>query len=190
MIEQILQPFDFILQMPIEQQCEFSIGLSFVGFCSAAFLREVCKDHHIRYAARALGAAAFFAVAAFAVHATEKVEQLEQELFVKEGKKISAEHAVTLTSKAGNTISIGKTNGLRRIASELRQHDGSLRYSGGEHCTGSSGFATGPMGRNGGNGCRYDGVVDARRMLEQSGWWNASDAGRIERSDKAEEQTF
>jgi len=190
MIEAILQPFDFILQMPIERQCEFSIGLSFAGFCIAAFLREVCKDHHIRFAARALGAAAFFAVAAFAVHATQQVEELEQQLFVREGKKISAETAVTLTSKKGNTIRIGEYDGLRGAGSKLRQHDGSIRFGSGEHCTGSSRFAAGSMGGNGSNGRGYDGVVDARRMLKQSRWWNAGDAGRIQRFGKTEEQTF
>ena len=190
MIETVLKPFDWVIQMPIESQCRYSIGLSLAGFLVAAFLREYCTDRHIRLTARALGAGAFFAVAAFAVHATKQVDKLEAELFVKKGNTISAETAVTVTSKKGNTIHIGETNGLRRIANELRQHDGSIRFGSGEHCTGSGRFAAGSVGGNGSDGRGYDGVVDARRMLKQSGWWNAGDAGRIQRFGKAEEQTF
>ena len=193
MIEAILQPFDFILQMPIERQCEFSIGLSFAGFCIAAFLREVCKDHHIRFAARALGAAAFFAVAAFAVHATQQVEELEQQLFVREGKKISAEIAVTVTSKKGNTIQIGECDGLRGVRGELRQHDGSLRSGSGKYSTSSGGFAAGSVGGNGSDGRSHVLVDDVARLLEctkRYAFGQPANAGGFEFSGEAKGQSF
>ena len=164
MIEAILKPFDFILQMPIEQQCEFSIGLSFAGFCIAAFLRESCKDHHIRYAARALGAAAFFAVAAFAVHATQQVEQLEQELFVKEGKKISSGSVVTLIGKRGHKIEVNN-NGLRRTCDEFRKRYGRLGGGDSLYSTATERTAAGSVGRVGIDGSRHDGLVSPRHVL-------------------------
>jgi len=193
MIETILQPFDFILQMPIEQQCEFSIGLSFAGFCFAALLRESCKDHHIRYVARALGAAAFFAVSAFAVHATQQVEQLEQELFVKEGKKISVEHAVTLTSKQGHKISVGnESNGVRRIAAECLERSGRIRQRSDSSISSRGGIAASSMGDWSGIGDGDGGLLAAPRVPEwiRSAYGAARDAAGIEQPGKAEGKDF
>jgi hypothetical protein len=190
MIDVFLSPFDFIVKMPIEKQCHYFVAAAAVGAVTGAMLREKFKDSLIRYAGRALGAAAFCAICVFANHATQTATKLERELFAKEGKKISAEHAVTLTSKKGHTISIGEQSGLRGTGSELRKHDGRIRPSRGISGTSRSRFAAGSVGGNGSDGCRYDGVVDARRMLEQSGWWNASDAGRIQQSGKTQGEDF
>jgi hypothetical protein len=173
MIEQILKPFDFITAMSITDQCQFFVGLSFAGFCFAAVLREACKDHHIRYVARALGAAAFFAVASFAMHATHQVEQLERELFVKEGKKaskITAESMVTLIGKNGHKIEVSTIDGLRRTCTEFRERNGCVGSGRGIHAGASaittSRNAAGPMGRVGDDGSGDDGMVAARSVLE------------------------
>ena len=193
MIQTVLKPFDWVIQMPIESQCRYSIGLSLAGFLVAAFLREYCTDRHIRLTARALGAGAFFAVAAFAVHATKQVDKLEAELFVKKGNTISAEIAVTVTSKKGNTIQIGEYDGLRGVGSELRQHDGSLRSGSGKYGTSSSGFAAGSVGGNGSDGRGHVLVDDVARLLECTKRYacgQPANAGGFEFSGKAEGQSF
>jgi hypothetical protein len=77
MIESVTGYFDWVNSLPIQSQCRFAIALSFTGFSVAAIARETCKHSGVRYLARAIGAASFFAVAAFAVHATKIVDRLE-----------------------------------------------------------------------------------------------------------------
>jgi hypothetical protein len=132
MIQQILEPFDWVVQMPIEDQCRYSIGLSFVGFCIAAVLREMCKDKHIRFVARALGAAAFFAVAAFAVHATKLVDRLEDVVASQpiKAQQVTEQYlSVThLQTPLGFNINVETDN--ERRSSPVRDLSGCSRRSG------------------------------------------------------------
>ena len=85
MIEQMRDYLNWINNLPIESQCHFAIGLSFFGFVVAAAARETCKRSDVRYLARAIGAASFFAVAAFANHVSHEYEKLNTELMVRRG---------------------------------------------------------------------------------------------------------
>ena len=85
MIERITSQFDWVFQMPIESQCHFAIGLSLAGFLFAAIVRETCKEPSVRYVARAVGAASFFAVAAFAHHVAHENEKHNSELMLRRG---------------------------------------------------------------------------------------------------------
>lgn len=122
MIERIASHFDWVFQMPIESQCHFAIGLSFFGFTVAAAVRETVKHRGVRYLARAIGAASFFAVAAFAHHVAHENEKLYSELMVRKGvdvKQIADQHCfVAVASEycqtVGNTeIKITKYSGGR-----------------------------------------------------------------------------
>ena len=79
MIEKLLSPFDFVLSLPIQEQCFHAVGVSFTGFIFAAILRESCKDKLVRNAARALGAGAFIMVSVYAMSVTEKYVRLSNE---------------------------------------------------------------------------------------------------------------
>jgi hypothetical protein len=85
MIERMTDYLDWVNSLPIEAQCHFAIGLSFFGFVVAAAARETCKRSDVRYLARAIGAASFFAVAAFASHVSHEYEKLNTELMVRRG---------------------------------------------------------------------------------------------------------
>jgi hypothetical protein len=87
MIQRMTDYLDWVNSLPIEAQCHFAIGLSFFGFVVAAAARETCKRSDVRYLARAIGAASFFAVAAFASHVSHEYEKLNTELMVRKGVK-------------------------------------------------------------------------------------------------------
>ncbi len=172
MIEEITNHFDWVFNLPIESQCHFAIGLSFFGFVVAALVRETVKHTGLRYLARAIGAASFFAVAAFAHHVAHENEKLYSELMVRRHQKASeiASHAlVTLVTPKGNVLEIGETsNGLRGTRYESGQRIGELRRKGGIYTEQARRLATGRMGGNGCHGAGDDGVVSASGMLEQS----------------------
>jgi hypothetical protein len=195
MIQQILEPFDWVVQMPIEDQCRYSIGLSFFGFCIAAVLRESCKDKHIRLVARALGAAAFFAVAAFAVHATKLVDRLEDVVASKTQKATEIDHkvAATLVSRNGNKITIGADeDGVRGTGSELRQHDGGLRFGSGVYADKARRIAASRMGRIGSNGRSNVLVDDVARLFDRTKRYACGEpnAGIFQFSGKTEGEDF
>ncbi len=173
MIEHITSQFDWVFQMPIESQCHFAIGLSLAGFLFAAIVRETCKESSVRYVARAVGAASFFAVAAFAHHVAHENEKLYSELMVRKHQKaseIGSGAIVTLTTKRGYEIRMGRDNGLRRIADKFRERYGCLGSGCGIHANASaeptSRIAAGTMGRVCTDGSRDDGMVASRSMLE------------------------
>lgn len=118
MIDRILQPFDFILKMPIQEQCLHAVGVSFTGFLIAAILRESCKDQRVRYAARALGAGAFIMVSVYAMVVTDKYVKLDSEYKTVKARKssgVSADEVVTLTTSYGDKFEFGRTDSGLRI---------------------------------------------------------------------------
>lgn len=196
MIEELTGSFDWVLQMPIESQYRFAIGLSFAGFVVAAFVRETVKHSGLRYLARAIGAGSFFAVAAFAHHASHEWKKLDAELMVRKSQKaseIDTSVLVTLVTPKGNRIEIGADHGVRGIDSGVRRCNGSIRRgegvyadSAGQSSAGRMGRAITPMDCN--DPC---GVVAG--MLKRTGWWNgddASNAGRFQFSGDVAGESF
>jgi hypothetical protein len=103
MIEKLLSPFDFVLNMPIQEQCFHAVGVSLTGFVFAAILRESCKDTRIRYAARALGAGAFIMVSVYSMSVTEKYVRLTEECQMQKMTNIIP--AITASLRRGTAFS-------------------------------------------------------------------------------------
>ncbi len=164
MIERITSYFDWVYELPIEGQCHFAIGLSFVGFVFAAVVRETRKEPGVRFLARAIGAASFFAVAAFANHVSHEYEKLNFEMMVRKGQHASPiasgiavvvpEKVVEFTTKKGTTVSWTELSGGRL---------GPVSIAGGR--TGRSSSAVGQSGAVGaGTIDGFDDVSNAKHV--------------------------
>jgi len=196
MIHQITSQFDWVFKLPIESQCRFAVGISLTGFLFAALVRETCKHRGVRYGARAIGAASFFAVAAFANHVSIEYEKLNTELMVRKNQKaseIDASVLVTLVTPKGNRIEMGEDeNGVRGIGGRVRNGDGCLRRVSGIYSNAGRQPTAGTMGRTGANvDCNdVSGIVAG--MLKRAGW-NGNDDGsqrRFQLSRDAEGENF
>jgi len=177
MIESILKPFDFALSLTLEQQFEITVaGCSFC-FVAAALLRELVGNPGVRMAARVLGCGAFFAIVCYSLFATRVAEERGAELMVHRAHRASeiakSEDAV-LISKRGYELRLGNSHGVRGTRGEFRQHAGRLFCGERRRDAGASGFTAGPMGNDGSDGGRPNGVVDASRVLEWADRFAAS----------------
>ena len=140
MIERITSHFDWVFDMPIESQCHFAIGLSFFGFVVAAFVRETVKHTGLRYLARAIGAASFFAVAAFAHHVAHENEKLNSELMVRRGVDakevadqtryvaVASEYTTTVGNQSFSVVRFG--GGRERPVSITARREGGIGSAG------------------------------------------------------------
>jgi len=192
MIEQFFDQYS-PLTLPVETQYRLAFGVSLTVFLLAAFIRETVQSPELRWLARAAGAAAFFTIAGYANHATHQIVELNRELFAKEGKKISVEHAVTLTSKQGHKISVGnESNGVRRIAAECLERSGRIRQRSDSSISSRGGIAAGSMGDWSGIRDSDGGLLAAPRVPEwiRSAYGAARDAAGIEQPGKAQGKDF
>jgi hypothetical protein len=192
MIEQLFEQYS-PLQLPVESQYRLAFGVSLTVFLLAALIRETVQSPQLRWLARAAGAAAFFTIAGYANHATNQIVELNRELFAKEGKKISVEHAVTLTSKQGHKIAVGnESNGVRRIAAESMERLGRLRQRADSSISGRGGIAASSMDDRRGIGNGDGGVLAIPRVPEwiRSAYGTARDAAGIQQSGKAQGKDF
>lgn len=196
MIEEITSRFDWVLQLPIESQYRFAIGLSFAGFVVAAIIRETVKHSGLRYLARAIGAGSFFAVAAFAHHASHEWQKLDAELMVRKSQKaseIDTSVLVTLVTPKGNRIEIGADeNGLRGIGGRVCDSNGRLRRFSGIYTNSGRQPATGTMGRTGSPVDGYDVGSLVTGLLKRAGWNgdDASSQGRFQFSREVAGESF
>jgi len=193
MIERIAEHFDWVYQMPIESQCRFFVGLSFVGFIVAAFIRETCKHSGLRCLARAIGAASFFAVAAFAYHVSHENEKLNSELMVKRGEKstdIASERFLSLTTSGGNRFEFGVSkHGVRVGTAGIGRGSSKPAASSNNTQSSSIGFTASRLGFDGGPSAVLDGLNDTHQLSE---WWrrvwadaDADDAGTASRFESS-----
>lgn len=201
MIERITSHFDWVFDMPIESQCHFAIGLSFFGFVVAAFVRETVKHTGLRYLARAIGAASFFAVAAFAHHVAHENEKLSYELMVKRGEKatdIASERYLTVTTKSGNTFEFGVSkHGVRNRAAAIGRSSSKPVSGRNDPEPSSIGFTASRMGSPGGTSTVLNGFDGARELSQ---WWrrvwsdanedDAGTSGRFEASGHIQGESF
>lgn len=186
MIEEITSRFDWVFQMPIQQQCQFAIGLSLFGFIVAAVVRETVSQPAIRNLARAIGAGSFFAVAAFANHASHEWQKLNSELMVRQNQRaseIASESVIAVTTSTGSKVQFGVSEHGVRIGTAI---GGSCsRESGSGFANSSADRWREAAGRLGSDGSKRTTGSGGNVALELPEWWRRwvwNDAASADRS--------
>lgn len=174
MINLILEPFDWLLSLPIERLFHLTTGLSLSAFCAAAIMRELFADKGIRWAARMLGVGAIFISVCFGNYATHKLllanESMAKNIATAKGVE---DHHYTAIQKIktsdGHVLEIGDSNGMRVLSAVSEQRTDSLRRGDLPQAAGSTGIEPSRLRSDGGDRSGFNGLDVAEQLLEYAG---------------------